>query len=478
MKKKKLICPKLSYRIIGLLHNKVHNELGWAYKEKYYQRAIENELKNQKINFKRELPVDIYYDQSPIGKYYVDFLIDEKIVLETKTVPDINKSHVKQVLAYLNSLKKKLGIIANFRARSLTFKRVINIGLACLLWFIFFFAIISVNSRALANQLSLSISPPLLEVMIQPGKSITKAYEVTNNSNRDLYLNAKLVPFTPADHFGNISLNLDHTLREVHSEHLGSATSFFSLQNNNISLNQPFRITAGGKQQLVLKINIPPENQEKDYYYTFLIEQIDRGEYIPSTSGSSHRIKIGSNILLTVSESGQPKTDFQISEFRANPKFGDIFDTVKFKLLIENTGQAFFKPEGKIVIYNTLFNKKMAELDLLPENILVNSVREIRCSSSTSAEENLAQEKTSEAGELSEKENLKISECTFSSWLPGKYKAVIGTSSHQAQTSNPQSLAYFYLIPYRLILTLLIIILITWQIRQKQILDRGLNNGL
>lgn len=311
-----------------------------------------------------------------------------------------------------------------------------------------------------AQKVGLSISPPLLEVMIKPGKTITQAYDLKNNSDQDLYLTPKIVPFTPADHHGHINLNLGHTLRGIPSEHLGGVTSFFSLQNSNLRLNQPFKLSAGSKQQLVLKIDIPPNNQEKDYYYTFLIEQTDQGEFIPNASGGSHRIKIGANILMTVSESGEPETDFQIAEFKAEPKFADLFDTVKFRLLVENTGQAYFKPNGKIEIYNTLFNKKTAELELLPENVLVDSAREIRCSKNKD---------TSEVEPSNTSEVSRAIPCQFSSFLPGKYKAII--KDHEPLTTNTQHLTYFYLFPYRFLLALIVIGLIIWQIRRKLIID-------
>jgi len=323
----------------------------------------------------------------------------------------------------------------------LKIKLLINYYLLLITLIIFF------PIQAKAQTIGLSISPPILEVMIKPGKSITQAYQLTNNSDRDLYLTPKLIPFSPADHQGNISL--------YDKSQITNRKSFFSLQNTNLSLNQTFKLSAGKSQQLVLKIDVPQNNPERDYYHTLLIEQSNRGEFINQTGGS-HRIKIGSNILMTISQSGQPKTDFKISKFSAQPKFADIFDKVKFNLLIENTGQAFFKPEGKIEIYNTLFNKKMGGLHLLPENILTNSARKIRC----------VQNPTSDF-ENSKIENLKISECSFSSWLPGKYKAVIAPSS-----GNPnQHQTYFYLIPYRLLLALIIILLIIWQISQNLRLD-------
>lgn len=81
----RIIYSELSYKIVGVLF-KVHNKLGPRYQEKYYQRAIETEFDVQKIKYEKQIPVDLTYDDKIIGKYFLDFLIDGKIVLEIKAV--------------------------------------------------------------------------------------------------------------------------------------------------------------------------------------------------------------------------------------------------------------------------------------------------------------------------------------------------------------------------------------------------------
>jgi len=105
---------------------KVHNKLGPSYQEKYYQRAISAELQNQAIPFIREKEIILGYGNLGIGSYYLDFVIDNKIALEIKTVPFLKDEFVRQLLAYLVSANLKLGIIANFRTQKLTYKRIVN----------------------------------------------------------------------------------------------------------------------------------------------------------------------------------------------------------------------------------------------------------------------------------------------------------------------------------------------------------------
>ncbi len=86
-------------------------------------------MKKQKINFEKEVLVDLVYNNEEIGKYFLDFLIENKIILEIKTVDKFKISDYKQVAAYLKSKNKKLGILANFRTEKIICKRIINSNL-------------------------------------------------------------------------------------------------------------------------------------------------------------------------------------------------------------------------------------------------------------------------------------------------------------------------------------------------------------
>ena len=119
-----LIEPQLSYQVMGILF-KAHNKLGPVYQEKYYQRAIEKELQEAKIPFKREAPTTIGYDNKTLGRYSVDFIIDNKIVLEIKAINRLHPKSFNQVLAYMKNLQIRLGIIANFKKDRLEYRRLV-----------------------------------------------------------------------------------------------------------------------------------------------------------------------------------------------------------------------------------------------------------------------------------------------------------------------------------------------------------------
>lgn len=121
----KIVQKELSYKVVGILFS-VHSQLGNRYQEKYYQRAIEEAFKENNIKFKKELKVDLRYNDKKIGKYFIDFLIEEILILEIKAVPRLGPKDFSQVLAYLVANNIELGILTNFRAESLIYKRILN----------------------------------------------------------------------------------------------------------------------------------------------------------------------------------------------------------------------------------------------------------------------------------------------------------------------------------------------------------------
>ena len=125
--KTKLVHSDISYKIIGVLFD-VYNELGFGYQEKYYYKAIREGLKKSSLSFKEQLPIPIKYGDSKIGIYYLDFVVNEKVVLEIKQGERFLKKHFDQVLAYLKSSGLELGILAGFTSNGIKFKRVLNIN--------------------------------------------------------------------------------------------------------------------------------------------------------------------------------------------------------------------------------------------------------------------------------------------------------------------------------------------------------------
>lgn len=104
----------------------VHTNLGMGFKEAVYKDALEIELKTQKIPFVKEKQFKIEYKGIVLPhKYYADFIVFNSIILEIKSASFIIDNFIAQTINYLKASGIKLGIIANFGERSLTYKRVV-----------------------------------------------------------------------------------------------------------------------------------------------------------------------------------------------------------------------------------------------------------------------------------------------------------------------------------------------------------------
>ncbi len=120
-----LIHKELSYEVIGSLFS-VYNGLGSGYQEKYYQKALKSEFKKRGIEFKEQLPIKLYFGDQYLGIYYLDFLIEGRIVLEIKNSSKFYARDIKQVLGYLNAKDIDLGILACFGKNGLIHKRILK----------------------------------------------------------------------------------------------------------------------------------------------------------------------------------------------------------------------------------------------------------------------------------------------------------------------------------------------------------------
>lgn len=91
---KELIYSKLSYQVIGASFQ-VFNELGWGYKEVYYQRALASEFDKANIKYKKEVDFPVKYNGKIIARYRIDFVIDNKIAIELKIRSKLGYVHMK-----------------------------------------------------------------------------------------------------------------------------------------------------------------------------------------------------------------------------------------------------------------------------------------------------------------------------------------------------------------------------------------------
>ena len=116
---------ELTRRIIAAAM-KVHSTLGNGFQEVIYQRALEIEFPYHNLAFEREKEMSIFYRGQEIGTRRVDFFVEKIIMVELKAVIQLEDAHLAQAMNYLEAYKMEIGLLINFGAKSLQFKRVHN----------------------------------------------------------------------------------------------------------------------------------------------------------------------------------------------------------------------------------------------------------------------------------------------------------------------------------------------------------------
>ncbi len=106
----------LVYRINGGYYA-VYNALKPIWGEAVYEKALELELQERGIKVERQKEFDVFYFDHRVGHYRVDLLVEDKIVLELKAVPEVFPLHQAQLISYLKGYEKPLGILMNFGDR-------------------------------------------------------------------------------------------------------------------------------------------------------------------------------------------------------------------------------------------------------------------------------------------------------------------------------------------------------------------------
>jgi GxxExxY protein len=117
----------LTHKIIGSAM-KVHATLGNGFQEVIYQRALAIEMTKNNLAYQREMEMPIFYDEQQIGTRRVDFFVEELIMVELKAVIQLEEVHLAQTMNYCQAYNLPIGLLLNFGAKSLEFKRIYNLN--------------------------------------------------------------------------------------------------------------------------------------------------------------------------------------------------------------------------------------------------------------------------------------------------------------------------------------------------------------
>lgn len=219
---------------------------------------------------------------------------------------------------------------------------------------LFLFVFLSLPDSLFAQQsLSLSISPPLFEAIIKPGKEVRQIYTVSNGGG-DIILKPKIVYFTTTDENGTVNLS------DI------NAPDWIKYDKT------PFILKSQEQTNFTVLISPPIDAIETDHFVTLVFE----GEIpvnISSQNSSLYKTQIGSNILITISKDGSPKKIAEIIEFSAPKIVDSIFGKIIYQIKLKNDGGSFWKPNGKIIISNG------KNINISPLNVLSGTTRRINC---------------------------------------------------------------------------------------------------
>lgn len=115
----------LTHTIIGCAMQ-VHSTLGNGFQEVIYQRALAIEFSHQGLEFAREMEMELFYRNQRIGTRRVDFFVEDAIMVEIKAIEQLEDVHKAQAINYCEAYNISDGLLINFGAKKLDFKRVYN----------------------------------------------------------------------------------------------------------------------------------------------------------------------------------------------------------------------------------------------------------------------------------------------------------------------------------------------------------------
>lgn len=307
-------------------------------------------------------------------------------------------------------MQRKLNLkIIKSKIQHVVFSSFVSLAL------LFIFSLPAFVQEVLAqNAIDLAITPPILEVMIKPGKEIRQQFSISNGGG-DMVLTPKVVAFKPNGNFGNVELT------DI------QGPDWIKYKSD------PINIKNGESVNFYLLISPPEDVPEMDHYLSLVFESTPAVDLLGQNM-SFHKAQIGSLLLITATNDGNPKKSAQIVKFSAPKVVDSLLGEINYQVILKNDGNSFWKPVGKITINDS------DTLTLAPQNILSGYQRELNCL-----------------------DGEKIIECSLGKkLLKGKYSAKLefkldGTSDPYLAESTTFAFPFILLLPVILLVTMILL---------------------
>ena len=114
----------ITYEIRGAIFE-VNKILGPGFLEKVYENALLIELKNRGLNAASQVPLKVTYKTQIVGDYFADIVVEDKVLVELKTVDKLGRIHEAQLLNYLKATGIQVGLLINFKSKTAEIKRLV-----------------------------------------------------------------------------------------------------------------------------------------------------------------------------------------------------------------------------------------------------------------------------------------------------------------------------------------------------------------
>jgi GxxExxY protein len=114
----------ITYKINGAIFE-VNKILGPGFLEKVYENALLFELKDRGLEAAKQVPIKVPYKENLVGEYFADILVENQVIIELKTVENLDNNHEAQLLNYLKATGIKVGILVNFKQTRAEIKRMV-----------------------------------------------------------------------------------------------------------------------------------------------------------------------------------------------------------------------------------------------------------------------------------------------------------------------------------------------------------------
>lgn len=241
---------------------------------------------------------------------------------------------------------------------------------------VFFFTLLVTlaNTETAQARTGLSVDPAIVKIQIKPGKAITKAFTIQNNSDTKKELVVRLVPFEKADINGNPIIDIKNN---------SPWKKYITLSNTNIRFDEPFILDENSKEQIVLSISIPENANIEDFYATLLFSTYSN-ETAANSEGTIISASIGANLLVTTTQQADPKTIVKIDNIQIiSPNhlkigrriYADSLTPLVFQITANNAGNHITETKGTVTV--TKNEEVLSQQGILAQNIISKSTRQL-----------------------------------------------------------------------------------------------------